>query len=137
MAGGVLEVRGEPAVVTWDEETLGSPAHVLWGRTPVEAVPVLRTDQHTWAGLVEGRCLFGSAAGYVVARATRGVWHVTGPDDARRSGLLDQDGTDWSATGCAALGLPVDALGLVAAPHHLVDTDPGCLPGPVRRLRPC
>lgn len=135
-ADGALEVSGEPAVVTWEEGTHGSPADELWSRTAVAAVPVLQADPQTWAGLLGGRYVLGSATGYVVARATRGLWHVTGPDDARRSGLLDQDGTDWSPRRCAALGLPVDALGLVAAPDLFVHTDPGCLPGAVRRLRP-
>jgi len=109
-------VDGPPSLVLWDVETLGSP------RPPILA-PDERADPatglawiaahepHTWALVLEGRYAAGPVASYLIARATRGLLHVT-TDPA------------WSSDRAAELGVPDDVLPELVPPGPVGSADP-------------
>jgi glycerol kinase len=67
-------------------------------------------EPHTWALVESGRYAIGTVDSYLVARMTRGVWHVTDVSNACRTLLLDLAEGDWSAEMCGLFGVPREAL---------------------------
>jgi glycerol kinase len=67
-------------------------------------------EPHTWALVEEGRYAVGTVDSYLVARMTRGTWHVTDVSNASRTLLLDLSTGQWSDELCALFGVPRDAL---------------------------
>lgn len=113
-------------LVLWDRETLGSPRHTLrWqDRRAGQALAWLAEHEpRTWQLVEQGRYAVGTLDSFLIARMTRGTWHVTDIANAARS-LLFEDGT-WSAGLCAGLGVPPDALPeLVPSWGVIGSTDP-------------
>jgi len=73
------------ALVLWDQETMGSPTSLL------DAVALGRladTEPQTWALVDAGRYALGPLDSYVIARMTRGIWHVMSDSAAERLGAL-------------------------------------------------
>ena len=96
--------------VVWDRETLGSPRPALRGRTGPALARLAEHEPHTWALVEEGLYAVGTVDSYLVARMTRGTWHVTDLSHGAATGLLDLDAGTWSFEACALAGVPVDAL---------------------------
>ena len=67
-------------------------------------------EPHTWALVESGRYAIGTVESFLVARMTRGVWHVTDVSNACRTLLFDLSAGDWSDEMCALFGVPRDAL---------------------------
>ena len=92
-------------IVVWNEETGG-----LIGQ-PVPHSPqgweLIRADRATWPHLRDGHAVCGPLHSYLIAKATRGIWHVTG----------------------AAWTYPAEVTGPQPWPHVRVVSDPtvtGC-----------
>ncbi len=82
-------------------------------------------EPHTWALVESGRYAIGTVDSYLVARMTRGTYHVTDVSNAGRTLLLDLETGDWSDELCSLLGVPRDALPeLVPSWGRLATTDP-------------
>lgn len=142
----VLTESGD-SLALWDRDTLGCPRPAFTGadrRTGGVGVgPRLRWlaehEPHTWDLVLQGRYAVGPLVSYLLARLTRGLWHLTDPGLAARTGLYDADTRAWSPSACAEQGVPLEALPELGQ-LHLVRTDPGALPGlpglsvPVRLL---
>jgi glycerol kinase len=58
----------------------------------------------------EGRYALGTVDSYLVARMTRGTWHVTDVSNASRTLLMDLSTGEWSDELCSLFGVPRDAL---------------------------
>lgn len=127
-------------VLLWDRETLGSPRRaIVWqdrrtasycsqmsGREErITELTGLRLDPyfsatklawikehepHTWALVESGRYAIGTVDSYLVARMTRGTWHVTDVSNASRTLLMDLSTGEWSDELCQLFGVPRDAL---------------------------
>jgi glycerol kinase len=67
-------------------------------------------EPHTWALVESGRYAVGTVDSYLVARMTRGTYHVTDVSNACRTLLMDLETGDWSEELCALFGVPRDAL---------------------------
>src|SRR3954464_7769184 len=67
-------------------------------------------EPHTWALVQSGRYAIGTVDSYLIARMTRGTYHVTDVSNASRTLLLDLGSGDWSDELCGLLGVPRDAL---------------------------
>lgn len=67
-------------------------------------------EPHTWALVESGRYAIGTVDSYLIARMTRGTWHVTDVSNASRTLLFDLAEGDWSDELCGILGVPRDAL---------------------------
>ena len=67
-------------------------------------------EPHTWALVESGRYAVGTVDSYLIARMTRGTWHVTDVSNACRTLLFDLSTGDWSDELCALFGVPRDAL---------------------------
>lgn len=123
-AGGPsLRVTGpRDSLVLWDTETLGSPRAALLGPDPRADLAtglawIAEHEPHTWALVLDERYAVGPLASYLLARATRGLLHLT--DDA-----------DRCAARAAELGLPPDVLpALVPAGRTVGWTDPSVCGG--------
>ena len=91
---------------------------------------IAENEPRTW-GLVEsGRYAVGTVDSYLVARMTRGTWHVTDVSNASRTLLFDLDRADWSDELCELFGVPRDALpDLVPSWGEIGTTDPGSFCG--------
>ena len=91
-------------------------------------------EPHTWALVESGRYAIGTVDSYLIARMTRGTWHVTDVSNASRTLLFDLATGDWSDELCALFGVPRDALpDLVPSWGVVAPSDPGsylglCLP---------
>lgn len=122
------------SVVLWDRETLGSPAPIVVsgagdrGFLAATLADLRGQAPRTWALVTEGRYAVGPLESYLVARMTRGVWHVAVPLWTRRSDRTTADGR-WSPAACAAAAIPVDALPEVLGSWQGVRTDPGSFLG--------
>ena len=72
-----------------------------------------------------GRYAVGTVDSYLIARMTRGTWHVTDVSNACRTLLFDLTTGDWSDELCALFGVPRDALpALVPNWGEVATTDP-------------
>ncbi|MEO6510034.1 MAG: FGGY family carbohydrate kinase, partial [Nocardioides sp.] len=67
-------------------------------------------EPHTWALVESGRYAVGTVDSYLIARMTRGTWHVTDVSNASRTLLFDLAAGDWSEELCGLFGVPRDAL---------------------------
>jgi glycerol kinase len=67
-------------------------------------------EPHTWALVESGRYAVGTVDSYLIARMTRGTWHVTDVSNACRTLLFDLEAGDWSDELCGLFGVPRDAL---------------------------
>ena len=67
-------------------------------------------EPNTWALVQSGRYAIGTVDSYLIARMTRGTWHVTDVSNASRTLLFDLETGDWSDELCALFGVPRDAL---------------------------
>jgi glycerol kinase len=67
-------------------------------------------EPHTWALVESGRYAIGTVDSYLIARMTRGTWHVTDVSNACRTLLMDLASGEWSDELCRLFGVPRDAL---------------------------
>jgi glycerol kinase len=67
-------------------------------------------EPRTWELVEDGRYAVGTVDSYLIARMTRGTWHVTDVSNASRTLLFDLATGDWSDELCALFGVPRDAL---------------------------
>jgi glycerol kinase len=67
-------------------------------------------EPNTWALVGSGRYAIGTVDSYLIARMTRGTWHVTDVSNASRTLLFDLEAGTWSEELCALFGVPRDAL---------------------------
>ena len=82
-------------------------------------------EPHTWALVESGRYAIGTVDSYLIARMTRGTWHVTDVSNACRTLLFDLSTGDWSDELCGLFGVPRDALPeLVPNWGEIATTDP-------------
>ncbi|RJS44821.1 glycerol kinase GlpK [Nocardioides cavernaquae] len=82
-------------------------------------------EPHTWALVEQGRYAVGTVDSYLIARMTRGTWHVTDVSNASRTLLFDLEKGDWSDELCGLFGVPRDALpDLVPNWGEIGTTDP-------------
>jgi glycerol kinase len=87
-------------------------------------------EPHTWALVESGRYAVGTVDSYLIARMTRGTWHVTDVSNASRTLLMDLSTGDWSDELCALFGVPRDALpDLVPNWGEIATTDPSVFAG--------
>lgn len=115
---GVAVTTEDATTVLWDTETLGSPRPALASgdrRTTgadlgTRARWLAAGEPHTWALVRSGRYAVGTLDSYLVARMTRGTWHLTDVSHAGTTGLLDPATGAWSEARREEAGLPGDAL---------------------------
>lgn len=82
-------------------------------------------EPNTWALVEDGRYAAGTVDSYLIARMTRGTWHVTDVSNASRTLLFDLERGEWSDEMCELFGVPRAALPeVVASWGHLATTDP-------------
>jgi glycerol kinase len=82
-------------------------------------------EPNTWALVGEGRYAIGTVDSYLIARMTRGTWHVTDVSNACRTLLFDLEAGDWSDELCQLFGVPRDALPeIVPNWGEIATTDP-------------
>jgi glycerol kinase len=82
-------------------------------------------EPHAWSSVVSGRTAIGTVDSYLIARMSRGLFHVTDATNASRTLLYDLGTGAWSPELCALFGVPVDALPEVVASYgSLARTDP-------------
>lgn len=82
-------------------------------------------EPNTWALVDSGRYAVGTVDSYLIARMTRGTWHVTDVSNASRTLLFDLEAGDWSEELCSLFGVPRDALPeIVDNWGELARTDP-------------
>jgi len=82
-------------------------------------------EPNTWALVEEGRYAIGTVDSYLIARMTRGTWHVTDVSNACRTLLFDLEEGAWSDELCALFGVPRDALPEVGPSWgEIATTDP-------------
>jgi glycerol kinase len=87
-------------------------------------------EPRTWALVQEGRYAVGTVDSYLVARMTRGTWHVTDVSNASRTLLMDLSTGEWSDELCTLFGVPRDALpDLVPNWGEIGTTDPASFCG--------
>lgn len=87
-------------------------------------------EPHTWALVESGRYAVGTVDSYLVARMTRGTWHVTDVSNASRTLLLDLGTGEWSDELCELFGVPRHALPEIVPNWGVVDeTDPASFCG--------
>jgi len=67
-------------------------------------------EPNTWALVQSGRYAVGTVDSYLIARMTRGTWHVTDVSNACRTLLFDLNTGDWSDELCSLFGVPRDSL---------------------------
>ncbi len=82
-------------------------------------------EPHTWALVTSGRYAVGTVDSYLIARMTRGTWHVTDVSNASRTLLFDLAEGAWSDEMCSLFGVPHDALPeVVPSWGEVATTDP-------------
>ncbi|CAN5186181.1 glycerol kinase GlpK [soil metagenome] len=67
-------------------------------------------EPNTWALVHDGRYAVGTVDSYLVARMTRGTWHVTDVSNASRTLLFDLEQGEWSPEMCDLFDVPRTAL---------------------------
>ena len=60
-------------------------------------------EPNTWALVEDGRYAIGTVDSYLIARMTRGTWHVTDVSNASRTLLYDLERGEWSDELCDAV----------------------------------
>src|SRR3954449_6454342 len=86
---------------------------------------IAENEPHTWALVEDGRYAVGTVDSYLVARMTRGTWHVTDVSNACRTLLFDLEAGGWSQELCDLFDVPMDALPeIVPNWGELATTDP-------------
>ncbi len=84
-----------------------------------------RNEPHVWAAVESGRTAIGTVDSYLIARMTRGSWHITDVSNASRTLLFDLESSDWSQDLCDLFGVPRDALPeIVPSWGPVATTDP-------------
>jgi glycerol kinase len=84
-----------------------------------------RNEPHTWALAEQGRYAIGTIDSYLIARMSRGTWHITDVSNASRTLLFDLNEGQWSEELCQIFGVPMEALPEVTASWgELARTDP-------------
>ena len=87
-------------------------------------------EPHTWAGVQSGRVAVGTVDSYIVARLTRGLWHVTEASNASRTLLFDIRSGQWSEELCDLLRVPIAALPQIVPSYGVIGrTDPSVFLG--------
>ena len=87
-------------------------------------------EPHTWALVESGRYAVGTVDSYLIARMTRGTWHVTDVSNASRTLLFDLERGDWSEELCGLFGVPLAALPeVVPSWGKIATTDPSAFLG--------
>jgi glycerol kinase len=87
-------------------------------------------EPRTWGLVEEGRYAVGTVDSYLVARMTRGTWHVTDVSNASRTLLMDLSTGQWSEELCDLFGVPREALPeLVPNWGEIGTTDPASFLG--------
>jgi len=87
-------------------------------------------EPNTWALVESGRYALGTVDSYLIARMTRGTWHITDVSNASRTLLFDLAAGTWSDELCSLFGVPASALPeVVASWGHLATTDPASFLG--------
>ena len=82
-------------------------------------------EPNTWALVESGRYAVGTCDSYLIARMTRGTWHVTDVSNASRTLLFDLKAGAWSDEMCALFGVPQSALpDVVPSWGPIATTDP-------------
>ncbi len=82
-------------------------------------------EPNTWALVEDGRYAIGTVDSYLIARMTRGTWHITDVSNACRTLLFDLEQGAWSEELCDLFGVPMDALPeIVPNWGELATTDP-------------
>lgn len=82
-------------------------------------------EPHTWSLVESGRYAIGTVDSYLIARMSRGTWHITDVSNASRTLLFDLERGDWSDELCGLFGVPREALPeLVDNWGELARTDP-------------
>src|SRR3954463_15129545 len=82
-------------------------------------------EPNTWALVEDGRYAVGTVDSYLIARMTRGTWHVTDVSNASRTLLFDLERGEWSDELCALFGVPREALpDVVPSWGEIATTDP-------------
>lgn len=116
---------GHEAVV---RETTGLRLDPYFSATKLEWVR--RNDEQTWRRVLAGEVAIGTIDSYVIARATRGIAHVTDATNASRTMLYDLRAGEWSGQLCELFGVPIDALPEIVPSYGIVaTTDPGAFAG--------
>ena len=87
-------------------------------------------DPMTWGQVAAGHVAIGTIDSYLVARMSRGLFHVTDATNASRTLLYDLDAATWSPRLCDLFGVPADALPeIVPSYGRLAHTDPTAFAG--------
>ena len=87
-------------------------------------------EEHTWGMVGEGRYAVGTVDSYLIARMTRGTWHVTDVSNASRTLLFDLAAGEWSEELCDLFGVPMDSLPeVVPSWGDIARTDPKAFAG--------
>ncbi len=87
-------------------------------------------EPHTWALVESGRYAVGTVESYLIARLTRGTWHVSDVSNACRTLLFDLEQGDWSEELCSLFGVPRSALpDIVPNWGTIATTDPASFLG--------
>ena len=87
-------------------------------------------EPNTWALVQSGRYAVGTVDSYLIARMTRGTWHVTDVSNASRTLLFDLEAGDWSEELCHLFGVPRDSLpDLVPNSGEVAPTEPSVFLG--------
>jgi glycerol kinase len=87
-------------------------------------------EPNTWSLVQSGRYAVGTVDSYLIARMTRGTWHVTDVSNASRTLLFDLEAGDWSDELCELFGVPRDALPeIVPSWGHIATSDPRSFAG--------
>lgn len=71
---------------------------------------IAEQEPNTWALVRDGCYAIGTVDSYLIARMTRGTWHVTDVSNACRTLLMDLTTGEWSDELCELFGVPRDAL---------------------------
>jgi glycerol kinase len=87
-------------------------------------------EPHVWSGVESGSTAIGTVDAYLVARMSRGLFHITDATNASRTLLYDLETGAWSEQLCALFGVPISALpDIVTSYGSLARTDPGAFLG--------
>jgi glycerol kinase len=87
-------------------------------------------EPNTWALVESGRYAVGTVDSYLVARMTRGTWHVTDVSNASRTLLFDLERGEWSEELCGLFGVPRESLPeVVPSWGNIATSDPRAFAG--------